>query len=440
MEVSRSELLTERMLIANVSLDIFSIMLSLIPVVYLLNTYRYRQQMNGAFLGLCFSNILMIIGDLSDWLIAHPTTAAERNALLALSVIYYSASASLLFFFALYMKDYLKLTGRERRLSVVVIGAICGLQTVFAVISPFTGFIFYVTEEGYHRGSLFLVSQTIPLACYLVFTAMVVRNRKKLNRREVAFFLIYIFIPLVCGVLQVLFRGISVLNAGIALSMLFVLVNIQLEHELMLRQKEKELAEQRIDIMLSQIQPHFLYNSLGTIHHLCGVDPEKAREAVMEFSKFLRGNMESLKDRKPIPFARELGHTKNYLYLEKQRFQERLEIVYDIREMDFLIPPLTLQPLVENAVRHGVLKNAEGGRVTIRTERWEDEILVIVEDNGVGMRQSVNYRSLDDHFHIGVENVRSRIQTMMGGNLEISSSSRGTAAMLRIPLGKKESR
>ena len=127
MEVSRSELLTERMLIANVSLDIFSIMLSLIPVVYLLNTYRYRQQMNGAFLGLCFSNILMIIGDLSDWLIAHPTTAAERNALLALSVIYYSASASLLFFFALYMKDYLKLTGRERRLSVVVIGAICGL-------------------------------------------------------------------------------------------------------------------------------------------------------------------------------------------------------------------------------------------------------------------------------------------------------------------------
>ena len=257
MEVSRSELLTERMLIANVSLDIFSIMLSLIPVVYLLNTYRYRQQMNGAFLGLCFSNILMIIGDLSDWLIAHPTTAAERNALLALSVIYYSASASLLFFFALYMKDYLKLTGRERRLSVVVIGAICGLQTVFAVISPFTGFIFYVTEEGYHRGSLFLVSQTIPLACYLVFTAMVVRNRKKLNRREVAFFLIYIFIPLVCGVLQVLFRGISVLNAGIALSMLFVLVNIQLEHELMLRQKEKELAEQRIDIMLSQIQPPF---------------------------------------------------------------------------------------------------------------------------------------------------------------------------------------
>ncbi|HIV23473.1 MAG TPA: histidine kinase, partial [Candidatus Merdiplasma excrementigallinarum] len=96
-------------------------------------------------------------------------------------------------------------------------------------------------------------------------------------------------------------------------------------------------------IMLSQIQPHFLYNSLGTIHHLCGVDPEKAREAVMEFSKFLRGNMESLKARKPIPFARELGHTKNYLYLEKQRFQERLEIVYDIREMDFLIPPLTLR-------------------------------------------------------------------------------------------------
>lgn len=90
-------------------------------------------------------------------------------------------------------------------------------------------------------------------------------------------------------------RGIAVVNIGVALALLFILVNIQFEHEMALREQERKLTEQRIDIMLSQIQPHFLYNALGTIAHLCRHDPLKAEKATQEFAMFLRGNMDSLK-------------------------------------------------------------------------------------------------------------------------------------------------
>lgn len=134
-------------------------------------------------------------------------------------------------------------------------------------------------------------------------------------------------------------RGIALVNVGIVLALLFILINIQFEHEMTLREQEKVLAEQRIDIMLSQIQPHFLYNSLAIIHHLCQEDPMKARKLLKEFSEFLRANMNSLKAREPIPFEKELKHAMNYLYLEQQRLGDRLHVVWQIQTTNFLIPP-----------------------------------------------------------------------------------------------------
>lgn len=145
-------------------------------------------------------------------------------------------------------------------------------------------------------------------------------------------------------------------------------MSVQFEHEVTMKEQEKQLAEQHIDIMLSQVQPHFLYNSLGTIYHLCESDPESARKAIKHFSDFLRGNMDSLKKREPIPFGAELSHVTNYLYLEQQRFGDKLQVIYQIKTQDFLIPPLTLQPLVENAVQHGILNRRNGGTILIRTQ------------------------------------------------------------------------
>lgn len=423
----------ERMVTANIVLDIFSIVLSLIPVVYILNNRRYRQKLNQYFLGVSVSNVFMIIGDLSDWLIQDVSTLAQRAVLSACSVIFYVASAYVLYFFARYVEEYLHLIGKMQRWYLASVRFVCAVQIVFACLSPATGAIFCVTERGYQRGDLFFISQLVPLYCYLLFTAVVIARRRQLTRRELIFFLLYIFVPLGGGAAQMFLRGIAVVNTGVALALLFILVNIQFEHEIALGQKENELAQMRIDIMLSQIQPHFLYNALATISHLCKRDPIEAQKAVQEFSAFLHTNMDSLKKREPVPFEQELNHVINYLYLEQRRFQARLRVVYEIQVSKFLIPPLTLQPLVENAVRHGILKKEEGGVITIRTLEDRDAYLVQVEDDGVGFEKSKQFPDLGEHAHLGIENVRSRLDSMVSGTLDIQSSDQGTIVTLSIP-------
>lgn len=225
----------EQMITANIMLDIFSIVLSFIPVVYTLNNQRYRQRLNQYFLGVSISNIFMIMGDLADWTLREITTNAQRFILTLFSVIFYVASAFVLYFFARYMEEYLKLSGRTRK-------------------------------------------------WYL--------------------------------------RSVN---------------------------------------------------------------------------------------------------------------GEQLRIVYQIETSDFFVPPLTLQPLVENAVQHGILHKKEGGTITIRTEETDECAVVTILDDGVGMERAKEIPSLGDHAHIGIPNVRSRLEEMVHGSLEIESSSQGTAVTIRIP-------
>lgn len=194
---------------------------------------------------------------------------------------------------------------------------------------------------------------------------------------------------------------------------------------------EKELAENQIAIMLSQIQPHFLYNALNTIRYLCLTEPKVASTTVESFAKYLRANMDSLKQKTPIPFEQELNHLRNYLAIEQLRFDD-VEIVYHLKTTDFTLPALTIQPLVENAIKYGVTEKDEGGTVTIET--WEDEkkYYVKISDDGAGF--DVNEKKQDGRNHIGVENTRERVAAMCGGTLEIDSRvGDGTDVLITLP-------
>ena len=421
-----------QMITANIALDILGIILSLLPIVYLISDHRYQQKLNQYFLGVAVSNIFMIVGDLADWLIQDAAEPSVKLLLTLFTVMFYVASAFVLYFFAGYMGEYLKLPVRVKKLYLTVIAVVCGAQVFFAVISPFTDSIFYVSDRGYQRGSLFIISQLIPLFCYILFTVLVIVYRKRLNWREVVFFLLYIFVPLGGGAIQMFLRGVAVVNIGVALALLFILVNIQFEHEITLRKQEKKLAELRIDIMLSQIQPHFLYNVLTGIRTLCEMDPIRAGESIVTFSKFLRANMESLTNKSPIPFEQELAHTRSYLYLEQQRFEDKLNIIYEINTTAFTIPPLTLQPIVENAVRHGIMKKKDGGILTIRSEETDGAYMVTVIDDGVGF--SVEQRKTAEYAHIGIENVKNRLNALCGGTIEVQSEPQnGTTVTICVP-------
>lgn len=224
---------------------------------------------------------------------------------------------------------------------------------------------------------------------------------------------------------------------GMGLALAGVIRQI-LRRERRLKEKEQELAEKKIALLVSQIQPHFLYNILGTIQWLCEKDPKKAQEATEQLSHFLRGNMDSLQSVTAIPAARELEHIRCYLNLEGIRFGEKLKTVYDIGTSDFFLPALCLQPLVENAVRHGVTKREEGGTITVRTRQTPDAYVVVIADDGVGFDPETPPQ---DGRHLGIENVRSRLAAQCGGTVTVESQKGiGTTVTVRIPKDRKKGR
>ncbi|MCL1941456.1 MAG: histidine kinase, partial [Synergistaceae bacterium] len=219
-----------------------------------------------------------------------------------------------------------------------------------------------------------------------------------------------------------------------------VLINEKKTNQEKISELENELLQNQISIMLSQIRPHFLYNALVAIQELCHIDPETASEAVGEFSNYLRGNLDSLSIKNTIPFEKELRHVETYLSLERKRFGEKLSVAYDVRARDFYLPALTLQPIVENAVRHGVTKREEGGSVKISTDEGETDSVITVTDDGVGFDTGSSHvvkrgeKILHERLHVGIENVRSRLYSMCGGTLSVESSpGAGTTAVITIP-------
>ena len=212
--------------------------------------------------------------------------------------------------------------------------------------------------------------------------------------------------------------------------------SIWLQHQFVLEHERDMMGEQRIQLMLSQIKPHFLYNSLGAIEELCGSDPATAKLATAKFSRYLRGNMDSITAEGEVPFSRELSHTRLYLELEQLRFGDALQVNYDISCGDFSLPALTLEPLAENAVTHGVRGNADGrGTVSIAAREYPDRYEITVTDDGPGF-DPAEIRP-DGRTHVGIRNVQERLKHISGGELRLQSGTGGgTTAAIVLP--KKE--
>ena len=192
---------------------------------------------------------------------------------------------------------------------------------------------------------------------------------------------------------------------------------------------EAELKESRISIMLSQIQPHFIYNTLGTIERMCLKDPEKAFDLVRNFSLYLRGNFRELDSLTPILFAEELKHVEHYVNIEKVRFPD-MHVEYDVATTDFVIPALSVQPLVENAIKHGLMRLETGGTVVIRAYETPTHFCVEVKDDGVGFDTSL---PIDKKKHVGLRNIRERLKAMVNGELILESKPDiGTKAVIMI--------
>lgn len=195
---------------------------------------------------------------------------------------------------------------------------------------------------------------------------------------------------------------------------------------------KQELQESRISIMLSQMKPHFIFNTLNTIYHLCDIDPNKAKSTINSFSTYLRNNINNLEQNEMIFFEKELSFVNTYLDIEKVRFDDELLIYFDIRVSDFKLPVLTVQPIVENAIKHGTSKKEGTSQLYISTRETESFFEIEIRDTGVGFDS--NKIQDDGNKHIGINSVRQRLEALCNGTLTIESSlGAGTTALIKIP-------
>ena len=332
--------------------------------------------------------------------------------------------------------------GETMRRGNKLLRVVLGLWAVYVVMlasAEFTGvFSYHASDNYYYRGPLYPLL-LLPLVVILLLNlAGVVRRRAQLSRKVFLSFLIAI-LPMTAVLLVHLFIDVlPLVDIGFIVSALSMFIYIQSDQTERYIEKERENARLRTDIMLSQIQPHFLYNALGAIQELCDSDPKTAGAATAKFARYLQGNMRSLSESGAVAFDVELQHTKAYLELEKLRFMDKLIVRYDVTCTDFKLPTLTLQPITENAVRHGTRGKKGVGTVTVATREYPDRWEITVTDDGPGFDPEAPMLRNDGHAHIGIWNVRERLHSISGGDLRIESEiGKGTTATIILPKKKE---
>ena len=412
--------------------------------------YMCMDKTNRLFVIMLAIQMLLLIGDAAIWVLLSEPSPDKIPLVKTLTLLTDIMTVTLTAFYINLLTNYISQTKPVSSAFSRIVSAICGAIAVLWIICLFNDwYIWYGADGSQHEGPIYEVIWLLGVLLMISSAIFVLCNHKALGRRDTVILSTYGLFPL-AGYLLEYYWPVTPLLIAPTLSLLLMYVVIHMRRlrrsmaqELKLAQieakvsrQEVELSQSRINIMLSQIQPHFLFNALTSISALCEKDPIKAQSALNNFSDFLRGNLDSLKRAAPIPFDKELKHVKIYLSLEKMRFESELNIVYDIEASGFLLPALTVQPLVENAVKYGVGKKPGGGTVTISTREQGNCYLITVSDDGVGY--DPYQTQYDGRMHIGIDNVRSRLETMVGGMLTIVSQvGMGTVATIQIPKGGK---
>ena len=338
--------------------------------------------------------------------------------------------------FVFYLRMDLRLKPKEWWSETVAIHCVLGVMVLVAALNPIHRRLLSISAEtglAYHQNLYplprFLICIILGECLYRIILQKDVRWK---NRMALGFFCLS---QIVTILLELFLPSLDLVNMASLFSMLVLYTSFYAEQNLKYAQQELELQNARAALVLSQIQPHFLFNSIAAVMDLCDTDPREAKAALQELSDYLHFKITAMSSSYMVSFAEDLEFLQNYLKLEKRRFGDRLTVEYDVRSTGFDIPLLTLQPLVENAIRHGISKRPAGGTIRVSSREIAGYYSVVVEDDGVGFDPSKEFDSSREH--VGLSNVRTRLSALCGGTVTVRSTP-GVGTRVEITIRKKE--
>ena len=311
-----------------------------------------------------------------------------------------------------------------------IVTALLGVYIVLLVVIQFTDIFYYVTPDNrFFRGPLWAL-WIIPLVLIMILNiAGVIKRRNKLTKKHYNALLVYL-LPMTAAIIVHMFISAEIFVIfGMALFALVMFGLILSDNMEQYARQQREIANQRAGIMVLQMRPHFIYNTMMGIYYLCDQDPQKAKQVTLDFTTYLRKNFAAIANEDTIPFRDELEHTRAYLAVEQAQFEDSLFVSFDTPHTMFRVPPLTLQPIVENAVKHGMKSSSDPIHISVVTRQTESSSEIIVEDDGPG------FDPVDDNEpHIALDNIRQRLELMCRGELVITArEGGGTSVKVTIP-------
>lgn len=389
-------------------------------------SYKYIWIIDAIAVGLLISNILAVHfrGDTSTLGFYMVRIANFFDfAFLYSTVLYVS-----------FFVDRLLERPKKGRKRIILAKFASGMAIAITVMNLFIPILYDFDDENrYFRLNGWYINAVWLLIAIIAMVISIIEHKDDIDPAVYHMLLLDILMPVIATVAQIFIYGIAILDIAVGVTQILLFLILYIEQVKRIKERDMQVEEYNAKLMLTQVQPHFMLNTLSTIQYLCKTDSDAAAETIADLGVYLRNNMEFATSSKPISFERELSHIEKYVSIEKMRFGERINVVYDIKEKGFEIPALSVQPLVENAIKHGISKKRKGGTVEVSTWRGASDIHVLIKDDGKGFDMSQPFST--DRVHLGLEIVGSRLERMCNGELKISSEPGvGTVCEIIIPI------
>lgn len=253
-------------------------------------------------------------------------------------------------------------------------------------------------------------------------------NRLMIDKRMLSLLSVPLLLT-IATLIEPLTPGLALRYPALMSGLLIVYTRFHLRFTNAYEDIEDTYAQSRFTLAYNRMKPHFINNIISSIYYLCDLDAKKAQDLSMTFSGYMMGALETVDRAGLIPFSRELETIRNYIALEMLRFEDKLNVEYDIEVEDFNIPPLTVQALVENSVKHGIAGKGSPGTVSIITRRLADgSVQIRVTDNGVGFNTADSRKPKNELAYI-----KDRLDREMGGRMSIRSAiDEGTTVTIKL--------